>query len=499
MDWQNVKAKVTEEVIRQLQAEGLAATPDKVQQLVVSALQAKAVAEAPAVAPTAAPAPVAPARAFPTCEVGPDFKTDLLVVVAGPVCDQVIGAIKSLSAASKVTVVSSGYSERLAEMQPCGQLVCEGDETTARRLVQGAAAVVVPVVTTTIAAKVAGLIGDCLASAVLVQAALQGKKVVAARESIAAPAGAAWAIRRKVEEVVQALRTLGFTVTDLPAIVTEVRKAAGIKEASAPGAGARPAGGYVPAYRAVQAARATRAESAATASPAATGWDREVARMIDHTLLKPEATAAQVEKLCKEAAEYGFMSVCINPTWVSLCARLLKGTPVKVCTVIGFPLGATTTTTKALEAAEAIAHGATEVDMVLNVGALKSGSHDLVLEDIKAVVQAAKGKALVKVILETGLLTNEEKVRACELCKQAGADFVKTSTGFGPGGATAEDIALMRKTVGPDMGVKASGGIRDYEAAQAMARAGASRIGASASVNIVKRVKLQAVPGKDKY
>ncbi len=210
-----------------------------------------------------------------------------------------------------------------------------------------------------------------------------------------------------------------------------------------------------------------------------------IAKMIDHTVLKPQTTEADVRKLCAEAAEYGFASVCVNPCWVSLCAELLQDTPVDVCTVIGFPLGANTPAVKAFEAAEAIAQGATEVDMVLNVGAMKDGNHALVLEDIAAVVKAAKGKALVKVILETCLLTDDEKRAACRLAKQAGADYVKTSTGFSTGGATVEDIALMRAEVGADMGVKASGGIRDYAAASAMVQAGASRIGASAGVQIV--------------
>jgi deoxyribose-phosphate aldolase len=225
-------------------------------------------------------------------------------------------------------------------------------------------------------------------------------------------------------------------------------------------------------------------------------YDQNLARMIDHTLLKPEATADQVRKLCQEALTYNFASVCVNPTWVALAAELLKDSPVKVCTVIGFPLGATTPEAKAAETADAIKNGATEVDMVLNVGALKSGMDDLVLRDVKAVVEAARGKALVKVILETCLLTDEEKVKACQICKEAGADFVKTSTGFGSGGATVHDVALMRRTVGPDMGVKASGGIRDFETAKAMVEAGANRIGASASVNIVLGGK---AAGNDKY
>lgn len=220
-------------------------------------------------------------------------------------------------------------------------------------------------------------------------------------------------------------------------------------------------------------------------STAGVGIDKELAAMIDHTLLKPDATKEQVVKLCEEARKYIFASVCINPSFVKTAHEILKGTPVKVCTVIGFPLGATTSMTKINETRDAVANGATEIDMVINVGALKARQYDIVREDISGVVGAAGGN-IVKVILETALLTDEEKVKACELAKEAGADFVKTSTGFGPGGATAEDIALMRKTVGKYMGVKASGGIRDFETAQKMIKAGATRIGASASVSIVK-------------
>lgn len=214
-----------------------------------------------------------------------------------------------------------------------------------------------------------------------------------------------------------------------------------------------------------------------------------ISSLIDHTALKPETSKEQIEKLCREAIEFGFASVCVNSCYVNLCSQILKDSKVKVCTVIGFPLGATTPAVKAAEAAEAIENGATEVDMVLNVGAVKSGDFDYVKKDIEAVVQAAKGKALVKVILETCLLTDEEKRMCCQICKEAGADFVKTSTGFSTGGATVEDIKLMRETVGPEMGVKASGGIRDFETAQAMIEAGANRIGASASVAIVNKEK----------
>ena len=211
---------------------------------------------------------------------------------------------------------------------------------------------------------------------------------------------------------------------------------------------------------------------------------KTIASMIDHTLLKPEATPAQIEKLCAEAAEYHFASVCVNPVYIPLAARLLKGTGVKVCCVVGFPLGAIAPEQKAAEAASCAAMGAEELDMVIHVGAVKAGDWALVQRDIEGVVKAAAGHT-VKVIIETCLLTDEEKVKACEAAKAAGAHFVKTSTGFSTGGATTHDIALMRKTVGPEMGVKASGGIRDYETAMAMIEAGANRIGASAGIAIV--------------
>lgn len=214
-----------------------------------------------------------------------------------------------------------------------------------------------------------------------------------------------------------------------------------------------------------------------------------IAGLIDHTALKPDTTIEQIKKLCAEAIEYGFASVCVNPCYVKLCSDILKGSKIKVCTVIGFPLGATTTAAKVAETTEAIANGATEVDMVINVGAIKSQDFDYVKKDIEGVVGAAKGKALVKVILETCLLTDEEKVKSCRICKEAGADFVKTSTGFSTGGATVADVKLMRAEVKPNMGVKASGGIRDYETAKAMVDAGASRIGASASVAIANHEK----------
>lgn len=211
----------------------------------------------------------------------------------------------------------------------------------------------------------------------------------------------------------------------------------------------------------------------------------EIASFIDHTLLKPDSTKDEIVKLCNEAKQFNFATVCVNPYWVPVAVKKLKNTDVGITTVIGFPLGATNTMTKVTEAKEVIRLGATEIDMVINIGALKSNEDEFVFNDIKQVVAEANGQVVVKVIIETSLLTDEEKVRACQIAKEAGAQFVKTSTGFSNGGATVEDVALMRKTVGPTIGVKASGGIRNLETVKQMIEAGATRIGASASVQIV--------------
>jgi len=222
----------------------------------------------------------------------------------------------------------------------------------------------------------------------------------------------------------------------------------------------------------------------------------DIAQLIDHTLLKPDATAGQIRQLCQEAIAYEFASVCVNPTWVPLVAELLADARPAVCTVIGFPLGANLPAVKAFETQTCIAKGAQEVDMVINVGALKSGDFALVERDIAGVVQAAGG-ATVKVIIETALLTEEEKIRACELAQAAGADFVKTSTGFSGGGATVADIELMRRVVGPDMGVKASGGIHSASEARALIAAGATRLGASAGVKIMQEIQDGQVTAAD--
>ncbi|MBI4509259.1 MAG: deoxyribose-phosphate aldolase [Deltaproteobacteria bacterium] len=243
--------------------------------------------------------------------------------------------------------------------------------------------------------------------------------------------------------------------------------------------------------RAIEQAGAQR-----VAAPPGTGAVApDLAKMIDHTLLKPETTADDVRRLCDEAKRHNFASVCVNSTWVPMAKSALRGSPVMVCAVVGFPLGAMTPTAKAYEAREAVRQGAQEIDMVINLGALKSRDYETVFEDICRVVKAAH-PAKVKVILETGALDNEEKIIACSLSKLAGAHFVKTSTGFGPGGATVEDVTLMRKIVGSDMGVKASGGVRTREDAERMAQAGANRIGASASVAIVTGTDKKDAPKK---
>jgi deoxyribose-phosphate aldolase len=220
------------------------------------------------------------------------------------------------------------------------------------------------------------------------------------------------------------------------------------------------------------------------------GAPADVAAMIDHTLLKPDATRQNIEELCREAAQFKFATVCVNPVWVALSARLLAGTGVGVCSVVGFPLGATTPDVKEYETRRAIFDGAREIDMVINIGALKSGDLRTVERDIEAVTNPChECGALSKVIIEAALLTDDEKVTACTLAKAASADYVKTSTGFGPGGATAADVALMRRVVGAEMGVKAAGGVRDLDSVKAMIAAGATRVGASAGVKIVQQAR----------
>lgn len=390
-------------------------------------------------------------------------------------------------------------------------LVDETHEDSALKHVDSADLVVVPALPIQAVAGVATLVGMDMTSRLVLRALLKNKRTYAVLDfdRLLAPG-----MQRQMEDYLKKLRDYGIILVDSRSLVGEVERGLRVLGlighnkvnsarsydsavspicSSSTSADCSGCGQCVLEQPAITdkiveagASRIGTAPGIAAASGAGT-VARKLSDFIDHTLLKPDATHEQIVKLCEEAKEYSFASVCVNPTNVSLASSVLKGTPVKVCTVIGFPLGATTPTAKAIECRDAIANGASEVDMVINVGALKSGDYDLVRRDIEAVVDAARGNALVKVILETALLTDEEKVKGCLLAKLAGADFVKTSTGFGPGGATVEDIRLMRKVVGPDMGVKASGGIRDYEAARRMVEAGASRIGASASVKIMKQ------------
>jgi len=279
------------------------------------------------------------------------------------------------------------------------------------------------------------------------------------------------------------LARVGTQTTPPPAPSSKQREGLNLPDQVCPGCVQRCAQTCARNTKEIIAAGATRV----SASEKLTKIDPSIAALIDHTILKPEATRTDVIKVCREARQYNFASVCVNPYWVPLVRAELAGTPVKVCSVVGFPLGATSTEAKAAETAAAVRDGAQEIDMVINVGALRSGEQDAVRKDIHEVVKAAhQGGAIVKVILETALLDDNQKALACMLAKAAGADFVKTSTGFGPSGATAHDIALMRQAVGPAMGVKASGGIRTLEDLQTMTAAGATRIGASASVKIVE-------------
>jgi deoxyribose-phosphate aldolase len=428
---------------------------------------------------------------------GGDARADEVLRQVGLICAR----------ASRSVVVMSPTAERVLGQAAIRRAAPEATlqpDTPVEALIEDAGRVVLPNLSLNAAAKMANLLPDSRVCILAIQALLRGIPVLAAADSLlpagvkpgAVPAG----VRARLDGLQKTLADMGvqfFPLEQLgqattPAGAAAAPASAGATRASGIGCERLSTGecsgcGLCVDHHAETVQKIVQSGAGrVSSSGGARAQHPDLAPLIDHTLLKPDATEAQVRKLCEEARQFSFASVCVNPAWVPLCARLLEGSPVKVCTVIGFPLGATTPTTKAVEARDAIANGAHEIDMVINVGALKSGNDDLVRRDIEAVVQAAKGQALVKVILETALLSREEKIKACLLAKQAGADFVKTSTGFGPGGATVEDIALMRETVGPTMGVKASGGIRDRATAEAMVAAGATRIGASASVAIAK-------------
>ena len=296
--------------------------------------------------------------------------------------------------------------------------------------------------------------------------------------------------QQQLEQVIQAIteEILGYLGSERSADLCGLE----IDSLVCPGCDQRCAERCARKTRKVVEAGAARISAGAAVGPI----ESDIASLIDHTLLKPDASRADIQKICQEALKYCFASVCVNPWNVSQAAEILRGSAVRVCTVVGFPLGATLPQVKVFETEEAIKLGAQEIDMVINVGALKSKQDDAVEADIRGVVEAShRGGAICKVILETSLLSTEEKVRGSLASKNAGADFVKTSTGFGPGGATAEDVRLMRAVVGGEIGVKAAGGVRSFEDVQKMVEAGATRIGASASIKILEQAKAGASPG----
>jgi len=349
----------------------------------------------------------------------------------------------------------------------------------------------VPILSLNTASKVATLNADSLGTITMVFGLMYGKTVIAARNSIYCcqikPENIPLAMTKRIDDIIGQLSGMGIKMVDIFHLTDNQSFSSSSHSDSNFTIGT--AGKDITLHGKSQFAVKALVNGGAsriTSESGINGYDMEIASAIDHTNLHADATEEEIMKLCEEADMYKFASVCVNPTNVSIAAGYLRNSSVKVCTVIGFPLGATTPTVKAIETRDAIANGAEEVDMVINVGALKSGNDKLVSQDIEAVVTAAAGQAIVKVILETALLTKEQIVKGSLLAKLGGANFVKTSTGFSTAGALVEDIALMRKTVGPEMGVKASGGIRTHEVAEDMIKAGATRIGASASIAIVK-------------
>jgi deoxyribose-phosphate aldolase len=479
MDQKDLVAKITAEVLSRLQ--GDAGTPKQ--------------------------------SSFPPPTGVPRVARGVLVLLTGGNrhVDQVVHQIgKIAEGASVIKVAFSSTAQScvglpaIRRVAPNAQLLTAGNIW---QVLENVDTVCMPSMSTHMLSKLVHLQPDSWVPILAFTALTKGLRVIGCAESMLPaeidPACVPAALRKRLDELVASARELGMELCPLDRLTDRVLSADGSPVCPTTGAqrtygcdaqtGECTACGLCVERRPEDVEKMVSSGAGRVAATVGAPVAAELARYIDHTLLKPDATEDQFRKLCAEARQHSFASVCVNPSWVALCAGLLKGSPVKVCTVIGFPLGATTPTTKGIETRDAIANGAGEIDMVINVGALKSGNDALVKEDIEAVVAAAKGHAIVKVILETALLTREEKIKACLLSKMAGADFVKTSTGFVPGGATVEDIALMRETVGPDMGVKASGGIRDTKTAADMVAAGATRLGASASVAIISG---QAASGK---
>lgn len=378
-----------------------------------------------------------------------------------------------------------------------GEIITDYTAELIEEIIPKVSTIYVPVLSLNTAAKVAALNADTLGTITMVFGLLNGKAVIAAKDSIFCcqiePENIPPAVLSKINSIINELQNLGVQMTDVRGLtggnvsVTVSSPNIDVQSNSQQVSYTTGTSGKIPPLNGNSLkVMVNSGASRISAKPNFEEFDKEMAHYIDHTILKADATDEEIRVLCAEAVKYGFASVCVNPTNVAKAYNYTKGSPVKVCTVIGFPLGATTPTVKGIEARDAIANGAEEVDMVINVGALKSSNDELVKEDIQAVVNAAKEQAIVKVILETALLTKEEIAKGSLLAKLAGANFVKTSTGFSTGGAKVEDIELMRRVVGPEMGVKASGGIRTHDDAEQMIKAGATRIGASASIAIVK-------------
>ncbi len=461
-----------------------------------------------------------PEAQAPTLRAAQGTRPAVLVTANFKVVEQVLAQVGALLPSGGKLILSSYLHEHFPITRSLpGVEVVTSKAAPAHTVIRDVREITIPSLSMNTLSKAANLLADTYASQVISFALCEGIPIVVTDESIIDagryfPAGVARkidALRRELEGMGVRFQRGSITVkpdhkcascaggagcsscqpapAPAPAATAASRTAAG---APSPTGGAclqdqcsRTYGSCAAScegsVKKVVAAGADRIEKGLDAPLPAP----ELARFIDHTLLKANATVAEITKLCEEARQYGFASVCVNPGHVALAAKLLQGSPVKVCTVFFNDTAATEIYTKVMETRDCIANGASEIDMVINVGALKSKDYELVKNDIARVVEAASGHC-VKVILETSLLNQEEKIKACELAKLAGADFVKTSTGFSTGGATAEDIALMRRVVGPTMGVKASGGIRDTQTAQQMIAAGATRIGASASVSIVK-------------
>lgn len=373
-----------------------------------------------------------------------------------------------------------------------GTIITEYTSEYLKEILFNVDSIYIPIFSLNTAAKVAALNADTLGTITIVFGLMYGKTVIAAKDSIfccqVEPDTMPKLMLQRINGLISQLEGMGIKMVSINQLEGSSPLPQAPLKPSAPyttGSAGKDVFINGECNDAIKTLVNGGVSRIAT-TPGIAGFDKDLAQYIDHTVLKADATEEEIRKLCEEAATYGFASVCVNPTNVALAYEFLRDSPVKVCTVIGFPLGATTPTVKAIETRDAIANGAEEVDMVINVGALKSGNDKVVKEDIESVVSAAKGKAIVKVILETALLTKDQIVKGSLLAKLSGADFVKTSTGFSTAGALAEDIELMRSTIGPEMGLKAAGGIRTREAAEKMIKAGATRIGASASIVIVK-------------